>query len=756
MTMQSSTKKALGFALGFFFCFSAARSLFAQQEPRIGYAYPAGAGRGEKLAIVIGGMNLRGVKDADFSGDGIKLVRASFSRPLNNLNNDLKNEIRPLLEAIDEGKDPLKAIVKSSEEILTKLKKQYEAEKRQSTENKNQGAPGETKSSNPENQFENMLKIVPGERLIYVDKTPEEVIKMVKALTPLEYQILCKEVFSKQNPLQASPAIEQMAVLEIEVAKNALLGQRELRLISQNGVSNPLVFEISELPEQTLTFYSRGESPATEIKTFPSILNGAIMPGETDQWKFNARKGESFLFTVSARKLNPFLGDAVPGWFQAFISIHDKSGKCLAFSDDNYFDPDPVLSFCAPSDSEYQLQIRDSIYRGREDFVYRIKAEKRVPEQLDRVPKKPDCALPVLEEDEDNGKISNAQKIAKGTLVEGKIGSAGDADCFRVDLKKGEKLALEVFARRLDSPLDSLIQVFDADEKMIAWNDDWSWLKVGMNTHQSDSYCLLESPSDGRFFIKISDAQGKGGGDYFYALRIGEALPSFKIFAYPSVINASSGISTPFSVAVMRLDGFDSEIEVSISQGPKDCIVEGGKIAPGTKSQRMTIFVPEKVKNGFHEIRMIAKGKTKDGKEISVELQPCDEIMQAFIYMHLLPSDSFRLFIKRKSWTPFKRVPELISLKPGEEKEIAIPCPGYKPKDGNIYRLELDSPPTGIEMRDGELRGDIFAFKLCVSKEAKPWTGNLIFQVVSENKGKKQKWGAGYYSALPCEINASK
>ena len=38
------------------------------------------------------------------------------------------------------------------------------------------------------------------------------------------------------------------------------------------------------------------------------------------------------------------------------------------------FHPDPVLFFEVPKDGEYVLQIRDSIYRGREDFVYRITA----------------------------------------------------------------------------------------------------------------------------------------------------------------------------------------------------------------------------------------------------------------------------------------------------------------------------------------------------------------------------------------------
>ena len=44
----------------------------------------------------------------------------------------------------------------------------------------------------------------------------------------------------------------------------------------------------------------------------------------------------------------------------------------MAYADHFRFHPDPVLFYEVPNDGEYTLQIRDSIYRGRDDFVYRI------------------------------------------------------------------------------------------------------------------------------------------------------------------------------------------------------------------------------------------------------------------------------------------------------------------------------------------------------------------------------------------------
>ena len=62
----------------------------------------------------------------------------------------------------------------------------------------------------------------------------------------------------------------------------------------------------------------------------------------------------------------------LPGWFQAVLSLRDSQDREVAFADDFRFDPDPVLFVKIPATGEYEIEIHDSIFRGREDFVYRI------------------------------------------------------------------------------------------------------------------------------------------------------------------------------------------------------------------------------------------------------------------------------------------------------------------------------------------------------------------------------------------------
>jgi hypothetical protein len=61
----------------------------------------------------------------------------------------------------------------------------------------------------------------------------------------------------------------------------------------------------------------------------------------------------------------PYISDAVPGWFQAAITLRDPAGRELASADHYLFHPDPLLHYEIPSDGEYIAAIHDSIYRGR-------------------------------------------------------------------------------------------------------------------------------------------------------------------------------------------------------------------------------------------------------------------------------------------------------------------------------------------------------------------------------------------------------
>ena len=247
------------------------------------------------------------------------------------------------------------------------------------------------------------------------------------------------------------------------------------------------------------------------------------MPGEVDRFRFAGRKGQRLVVAAAARRLIPYLPDAVPGWFQAALTLYDARGNEVAYADHFRFDPDPVLYCEIPADGQYVIEIRDSIYRGREDFVYRITVGElplvtsifplggrageqttvelsgwNLPaEQAGRRRQGQDAgraaafgpqagttsptpsrsrwtALPECLEREPNDQPSTAQPVTLPIIVNGRIDRPGDCDVFRFDGPGGRaRSSPRSIARRLGSPLDSFLKLTDAAGKLVAANDDY-------------------------------------------------------------------------------------------------------------------------------------------------------------------------------------------------------------------------------------------------------------------------------------------
>ncbi|HKQ40348.1 MAG TPA: PPC domain-containing protein, partial [Verrucomicrobiae bacterium] len=150
-------------------------------------------------------------------------------------------------------------------------------------------------------------------------------------------------------------AVDQKRVVaRVTASANAALNPRELRVVTPAGVSNPLLLNVGHLPEL----------PETSILPLPAAVSGVIgAAAEVDQFKFKASKGQELVFEVdAARRGSPL---------DASLSVADTKGKELARNED-YNGLDSLLTFKAPEDDEYILQIRDFRYMGGGNFNYRL------------------------------------------------------------------------------------------------------------------------------------------------------------------------------------------------------------------------------------------------------------------------------------------------------------------------------------------------------------------------------------------------
>ena len=143
------------------------------------------------------------------------------------------------------------------------------------------------------------------------------------------------------------------------------------------------------------------------------------------------------------------------------------------------------------------------------------------------------------------------------------------ATCSASRAAPGNRIVAEVYARRLDSPLDSLLKLTDAGGQELALNDDYEDKGAGLITHQADSWFSATLPADGTYYLHLSDAQHKGGPEYAYRLRIGPPRPDFELRVVPSSINARAGLTVPITVYAIRKRRFSGDITLALKDAPE-------------------------------------------------------------------------------------------------------------------------------------------------------------------------------------------
>ena len=736
------------------------------RTPGIGYLFPAGGQRGTTFQVTVGGQALRKPKGVSVTGKGIRVKVVRYTGSTRFFNPQQRFLLLERLWELEELH--LKRTVRVNTEI-----KAIQAQQRR------QGA---WKTLDREVDTEG-YKLPNHHLLVNLES------RSLRELMHIQNQLSFP-----RNKLQLNRQLAEHVVLEVTIDPRAERGVRELRLQTAAGTSNPMRFHVGALPERlelepntTVPDELVGRLP-TLARHFPLaalaapvVVNGQIMPGDVDRFRLQARKGDQLDLRVSARELIPFLADAVPGWFQAVLAVHDAEGRELAYVDDSGISPDPVLRVAIPADGDYTVTIRDAIYRGRQDFVYRLAisdAAARVrlsatvpPPPVDLLPQ-PSTSLQSPREREPNNSRARAEKVALPHVLEGLIGTPGDVDVYRVTGRAGSRLVAEVYARREGSPMDALLRLRDDRGKVLAWNDDHVLKEqhlhidhTGVTTHHADAYLTVELPRTGTYFVEVSDAQQHGGDDYRYRLRLGPPSPDYALRGTPSMLSAPRRGVVPVTVYALRQDGFDGEIELALKGAPEGMVLTGGVIPAGASQARMTVTMPTVHTPGPVSLQLVGVGKHA-GRVLRRSAVPADNVMQAFLWRHLAPAQAWSVSVT-KGWS---RVPLFMPLS-ARGVRISAERPGsvrlqtrqaFKRKARDRVFLRLDQPPPGISLDQesvhigaGEWRFDLVLDKTEGSRES---SGNVLVQVMREftPKGKaetvRKQEAMGYLPAIAVRI----
>lgn len=136
---------------------------------------------------------------------------------------------------------------------------------------------------------------------------------------------------------------------------------------------SPNIIRVSAFPNVLEAEPNNNRNQATASDApLPLALNGIIEnPGDEDWFKFNATKGQRFIFRAHAKSIGSPL--------DPILNIYGPDKKHISGNDDADNKQDSKIDFTAALDGEFAIRIRDHLKKGGTNYVYRIETESIAP-----------------------------------------------------------------------------------------------------------------------------------------------------------------------------------------------------------------------------------------------------------------------------------------------------------------------------------------------------------------------------------------
>lgn len=350
----------------------------------------------------------------------------------------------------------------------------------------------------------------------------------------------------------------------LTIAADAPLGEHKIHIACTDGTSQLRTFWVGQYPiVQETTESNNSPSEAQPIETNQTIT-GTTLSEDVDFYKISLKKNQTLTIEVAAMRLGK-------AFFDPFIAITDSHGSELVTCDDStLLGQDPHFSFTAPNDADYYILIRDSAYEGNPNQIYHLHVgdfprplsvsplgaqrgkattftsvllgkqalttQHTFNEKADLQPlyitsgnlssntpyKIRVTDFGFLTELEPNENAKHASQPTTPSLpiaFHGCIQQENDQDWYRFHAKKDQKMIIQVYARKLGSPLDSEIQIHDAEGKYINGNDD-------QTANSPDSRLEYTIPKDGDYWLLIRDQLRQGSPHHHYRIELTITQPS--------------------------------------------------------------------------------------------------------------------------------------------------------------------------------------------------------------------------------------
>ena len=532
-----------------------------------------------------------------------------------------------------------------------------------------------------------------------------------------------------------APASTNEVKLKVTAAADVPLGTQEVRIVTPRGISSVGLLVVGSEPE-VLETEPNPDGDKTEL-AFPVTVNGRIQQGEdVDSFKFNANAGDAGVFACISSRLQDRIHDLSPGGggehSDPILVITDDKGRELATGDD-YWGPDPLLTYRFTKAGSYRLQVRDVRFKGMGGWTYRVVCTKS-PYLLGVYPmagqkgksmpvqpvgfnlggmKESTVDVPAMELGPSHGKAMDlALKVGaestnavpfmvtdvaqtlesadndtpeKGTPAvapggfNGRIEAPNDVDFFRFKGVKGKLYNFEVFSRRYGTSLDSFIQVTDLKGAVLANNDDGTG---------KDSYLAWTCPNDAEYCLQITDLHSRGGPDFVYYVAALDGLPDFVLYSDDDKALIGPGSGYAMYLRCERRNGFNGEIKLSVEGLPPGVTATADRIPANMTQACVILNAAGDAKPNFSRIKMFgtATAKMPDGADATLrrEVTPEQEIYFPGGGRGRFPVQTHVVSVTDPSDVLLKLSTNTLTLKPGGTAEIDVDVVRQKDYKGNV------------------------------------------------------------------------
>lgn len=378
----------------------------------------------------------------------------------------------------------------------------------------------------------------------------------------------------------------------VTIAPDAPTGIHELRFVDATGLSNVRYFRVGTLPE---VVEAEPNDELGQLVTLPVTVNGRIAQNpDRDSYRFQAKAGEKIVCEIEGIRVLGQVGDS---WLKGYLEVKDGKGKVLASSEgmsDSYYRWDPLIVFTPEHEGEYTVTFRDLNFRGDIRSVYRLTlgavphavglfplgGQRGTTVSLSAVGANLTASRPLTIPSEapdqytlavcgalntrpfqasnwpDVLQKEDGQSVPWPCVVNGHF-RPGQKDQYRFKIEQKVAVALELFSRRLGTPADAEIFLYDAKGNLIQYDDD---------ARGADAW-IVRTLDPGEYTVAVRDLHRRGGPEFGYRLQL--APPQVKLGASvtPDNNRVVRGQSQVFKVHLER-EHWDEDTQVTLEAAP--------------------------------------------------------------------------------------------------------------------------------------------------------------------------------------------